>query len=171
MPTRDEVAAFEREFAKRARFLIDESLGIGTAETLRAARWNVKYVDDVALRGHPDEDVFAFAQRKDLILLTHDADFLDDCRFPPHRNPGIVVLPGGSGEEKILLRALGGMLSVVGKYREAWRFSKVVVGSNGDMLVSSQDRSTGAMKKDRYRFTKSGPPLMWADLNQRSRHQ
>ncbi len=167
MPTRAETSAFEREFGKRARFLFVESLGPGTAEALRTAGWNVKYVDDVGLNGRSDEDVLAFAKREDLILLTHDTDFLDDRRFPPHRNPGVVVLPGGSGGEQVLLRALGQMLSVVGMYREIWRFSKVIVETNGELVVVLRDYDSGAMTRERYRFPRVGPPLILQESDSR----
>jgi predicted nuclease of predicted toxin-antitoxin system len=112
LPPDKEMAAFVRDQKAKARFLVDESLGPAVAEVLRGAGWNVKFVADVNLAGHSDEDVLAFAHRDDRILLTHDADFLDDRRFPPHRNPGVVVLPGGSGNERVLIRALGQAVSI-----------------------------------------------------------
>jgi len=54
------------------------------------------YVGEVGVEGKSDEDVFAFGWRDDRINLTHDQDFLNDWRFPFHRNPGVIVLPGGN---------------------------------------------------------------------------
>ena len=105
-PDPEESAAFLKAFRKKARFLVDESLGIGVTQYLRKAGWNVKDVSEVGLSGHSDEDVLAFAERDDRILLTHDEDFLDDRSFPPHRNPGVIILPGGSGDEAALVQAL-----------------------------------------------------------------
>ena len=85
------------EFKKKSRFLIDESLGIDVAKYLRGKGYNAEFVGDVGLAGHSDEDVFAFAWRERRMLWTHDRDFLDDAKFPEHRNPGVVVLPGGDG--------------------------------------------------------------------------
>ena len=113
--TEQEVSTFERENRKKARFLVDESLGIGVAGLLGKAGWKVKYTHDLGLAGRSDEDVFAAAWKEDLILLTHDDDFLDDRRFPPHRNPGIVVIrPGAQGSDKGLLATLGKALELVG---------------------------------------------------------
>jgi predicted nuclease of predicted toxin-antitoxin system len=162
-PDPEESAAFAKAFRKRARFLVDESLGIGVTRYLREAGWNAKDVSDVGLSGHPDEDVFAFAGRDDRVLLTHDEDFLDDRAFPPHRNPGVIVLPGGAGDESALVQALEHMLGLVGTTRELWRGSKVVMAGDGTVTVIDRKHDTGAMTKTRYRFTRSGPALIWED--------
>ena len=75
LPAQREIDAYVRQFKKKARFLVDESLGSEAAKVIRELGWNVKYVDEVALVGHSDEDVFAFAWSDDRILLTHDRDF------------------------------------------------------------------------------------------------
>jgi predicted nuclease of predicted toxin-antitoxin system len=80
------------------RFLVDESMGEGVAKILRHEGYNAKYVSDVGLTGRSDEDVFATAWSEDRVLVTHDPDFLDDRLFPPHRNPGVLLIrPGSSG--------------------------------------------------------------------------
>lgn len=67
-----------RTLEKKTRFLVDENVHAEVVRFLRAHGWNVKSVDDGALRGHCDEDVLAFAHREDRILLTHDRGFLND---------------------------------------------------------------------------------------------
>jgi len=81
LPPQEEIDAFVRRFQKKARFLVDESLGREAAKAIRDLGWNVKYVEDVDLKGRADEDVFAYAWRDNRILVTHDEDFLDDRRF------------------------------------------------------------------------------------------
>lgn len=162
-PSKEEESAFVRSAKKKTRFLVDENLGPGVAELLREAGWNAKYVGEVGLEGHDDSDVFAFAFRESRILLTHDADYLDDRRFPPHRNPGVVVLPGASGEDRELLRALGAMLSVVGPFRDVWSDAKIRISPVGDWTVNSRDPIHGANRVTRYRFPKHGMPLEWHD--------
>jgi len=163
LPSDREVAAFMREHLKKARLLVDESLGPEVAAILRSARWNTRYVADVGLQGHSDEDVFAFAHRDDRILLSHDTDFLDDRRFPPHRNPGVIVLPGGSGDEEALGAGLGRALSVVGHLREVYRGAKVSVSRDGTITVRSRDLNSGAMKNTRYQFARDGSVEEWYD--------
>ena len=73
------------QYKKKARFLIDESVGEAIARILQEQGWNAVFVGDVGLGGHSDENVFAFAWKDNRVLLTHDRDFLNDQRFPPHR--------------------------------------------------------------------------------------
>jgi predicted nuclease of predicted toxin-antitoxin system len=160
---KEELSDILKEITKKASFLVDESLGIAVAQALRMLGWNVRFVDEVGLRGHDDSDVFAFASRENRILLTHDEDFLDDRKFPPHRNPGIVVLPGASGEERELLKALGAMLSIVGKFRGAWLRAKIQISRTGDWVVKRWDSATGSHQIIRYKFPNKGAPLMWDD--------
>jgi hypothetical protein len=152
LPSDEELQKVTRDLSSRARFLIDESLGIGVAELLREANWNVKFVDEVGLRGRSDEDVFAYAYREDRILLAHDVDFLNDRRFPPHRNPGVIVLPGAAGEEVTLAKALGLAISLVGHLRKAYRQVKLYVSPDLTITIRRRDSETGAMNNTRYRF-------------------
>jgi predicted nuclease of predicted toxin-antitoxin system len=69
---------------------------------LREKKLNVKDVYEEGLEGRPDEDVMAFAWDTQRVLLTHDRDFLDDRKFPANRNPGVIVLLGGSGDQNAL---------------------------------------------------------------------
>src|SRR3990172_101090 len=146
-----EVEAFVSQFRKRARFLVDESLGAEVAEVLRDQGWNARYVTELGLEGHSDEDVFARAWADDRIILTHDTDFLDDKRFPPHRNPGVVVLPGAEGDDPSLLTALAGLVSFVAPFREGYRRAKVIVSADAEWTFIRQNPETGAMEKRRFR--------------------
>jgi predicted nuclease of predicted toxin-antitoxin system len=133
------------------------------AELLRAGGWNATYAGDVGLAGHDDIDVFAFAAREGRIILTHDLDFLDNRRFPPHRNPGVVVLPGASGEERELRKALGGMLSVVGIFSKAWVGAKIHIGAADEWTIRWWNKADGKHYVTRYRFPKKGMLQEWVD--------
>jgi predicted nuclease of predicted toxin-antitoxin system len=156
-----EIDAFVRNWRKKARFLVDESLGVEVARLLRDAGWNAKYVGEVRLSGRSDEDVFAFAWSDDRILLTHDADFLDDRAFPPHRNPGVVVLPGAQGETERLLKGLAFVLSVVGRFREGYRGTKVLVNADGSWTIIDRNLGTGVMERTKFRTLPHGPVEIW----------
>ena len=71
-PTGEEASAFEREFRKKTRFLVDENMPDELADALRGRKWNVKTVAEVGLQRRSDEDVVAFAHRDDRVLLTFD---------------------------------------------------------------------------------------------------
>ncbi len=154
-PNDADTAAFIKHNTKKARLLVDESLGVNVTEVLREAGWNVKDSSEVGLTGHSDEDVFAFAYRDDRILLTHDEDFLDDRRFPPHRNPGVIVLAGASGGDLVLLEALFRALSIIGYFREIYRASKSTITPDGILTISHRIYQTGAIERTRYRVTKN----------------
>ena len=117
----DQVSDFNRKFESKARFLVDESVGMATAGLIRDRGWNVRYVDDVGLLGRSDEEVLAFAWKEQRILLTHDCEFRDDSRFPFQRNPGLVVLPGGTDSTVGLADAINGVLALIGPF-----FSKLI---------------------------------------------
>ena len=73
----------------------------------------------------------------------------------------MVVLPGGSGDENVLIRALWWVMHIVGQGPENWRKTKIVVTE--DLEVVIRGRRDGATYTDRYRFTRHGPAQIWQD--------
>ena len=64
-PSKEEMAEFLSEQKKICPyFAVDESLGEEVAKQIRELGWNVKYVDEVGLRGHADEDVMRMLTKK-----------------------------------------------------------------------------------------------------------
>jgi predicted nuclease of predicted toxin-antitoxin system len=120
---------------KKSRFFVDESLGEEAANWLRERGYSATYAGDVGLLGHSDDDIFSYAWRERRMLLTHDRDFLDDKRFPEHRNPGLVVLPGGDGNQEAMGVGMGMALSVFGSSPESWEKSKSVISPTGQMTI------------------------------------
>jgi predicted nuclease of predicted toxin-antitoxin system len=141
-PTDDELRALKEEYRGRARFLVDESIGSTVAEILRSDGYNTKYVGDENLLGRSDEDVFAFAWKDNRIVVTHDPDFLDDRRFPPNRNPGVVLIrPGSSGRENHgLLLCLWKATQIAGHNAAWFRGKKLDFSSQSNLTVFSQER-------------------------------
>jgi predicted nuclease of predicted toxin-antitoxin system len=156
-----EIANSRKIWRKKARFFIDESLGIGTTEFLKELGWNVKDVSEVGLLGHSDEDVMAYAFREKRIVLSHDNDFLKDRRFPFHRNAGVVILPGGDGDERALVFALLDLITLVGPYSDIYRGSKMEISA--DRCFTVRSISEGKIKTSRYKFGGNGPVYEWVD--------
>jgi predicted nuclease of predicted toxin-antitoxin system len=150
--------------ARRTKFVVDENLGLGTAQALRDA-WgaNVEFGPEVGLEGKDDTAVFAYAWRKKRVLLTHDRGFLDDSRFPESRNPGVVILPGGSGEMEPFWDGLQKAMLLVGRDPAEWRGKKITIGANGEVAIKGRIARSGAVEIRRYMFTQSGPALVWED--------
>jgi predicted nuclease of predicted toxin-antitoxin system len=161
--TPEENRDFVNAHRTKTKFLVDESLGHMVTEVLRELGYNTKDVFEVGLKGRSDEDVLAWAFREDRVLLTHDADFLDDRRFPPHRNPGIVVLPGAQGSDRPLISFIARMLPMIGRFRDVWRESKTVYDAAGRVKIISRDVSTGEMKTSLYRTSNNGEAMIWVE--------
>src|SRR6516162_2005349 len=142
------VALFRR--AKRSRFLIDESLGSGTMEFFERHRLNAVDVWQVGLNGRDDRAVFAYAWRHRRILLTHDEGFWNDRRFPEHRNPGLVILPGANGDQTDWINGLWWMMLMMDRGPEYWRKHKVRITRDGEVYRRLRDWKTGAMVTKRY---------------------
>ena len=159
----NDVQEFGRQFKRKARFLIDESAGEGLARALRDVGWNAIFVSEVGLVSHADEEVFALAWREDRVILTHDRDFLDDRRFPYHRNPGIVVLPGASGQGTGMIEAVRDVLSIIGRFRDAYRGEKIEISEDQTWTVKGFDKQLGRHYKNRFRFGKHGVVWHWDD--------
>ena len=153
----EEAGAFAKSLPTVSGFLIDGNLGPGLAPALRRLGYNA--TDVFALKLTSRSDVIAAACREHRILLTQDRDFLDDCRFPPYRNSGIVVLPGNNDDA--LMRALIYALSLVAKGRELSDGVKIVVGENGRLTLTSRNHATGAQERTHYKLRLAGPPLIW----------
>jgi hypothetical protein len=155
--------AFERKFRKKSRFLVDENLGAEAARVLENLGWNTVYTGDVGLNGRDDTDVYSFAWKEDRILLTHDTDFLDDTRFPPNRNAGVIVLPGATGSAAPLEREMARLHVSLAPYREIHRYTKIHVGADGEWAIKSWDKGSGKHTCTRLRFGRRGRIDEWRD--------
>jgi predicted nuclease of predicted toxin-antitoxin system len=149
-----------KAFPRASRFMVDENLGPELAPTLRSLGYNTTDTHTLKLNGRSDEEVFAAAWRERRILLTQDRVFLDDRRFPRHRNPGVVVLPAFN--EGALINALVYALALVRKGRELWEEVKMVVCEDGILTVIGHNHDTGTLETSRYKLRIAGPPLMWS---------
>jgi predicted nuclease of predicted toxin-antitoxin system len=160
-PLPDAPKDVEKGFRGKARILVDESLGSGVAKFLREQGCDAVYAPDVGLTGKSDEDIAAYAWRENRMVWTHDRDFLDDKVLPEHRNPGVVVLPGGDGKQDAMVGGLRTALTVFGHGGQMWKKSKTVVTADGELTVRSRD-SSGRITSSRFRLTKDGVDE-WSD--------
>jgi predicted nuclease of predicted toxin-antitoxin system len=76
------------------RFLVDENMPRPLASHLTVAGYLVEDVRDVKLSGHPDHEVWAYAQAHGQLVITKDKDFSDIRTYPiPHFGIVIVDVP------------------------------------------------------------------------------
>jgi predicted nuclease of predicted toxin-antitoxin system len=159
--TREDSARVNFVFRRKAKFLIDENLEPNATGLLRPLGWNVVGASEIGLRSRDDRELFAYAWKKDRMLLTKDRDYLDDRRFPEHRNPGLIVLPDASFESRSFIRAMRAVVHIIGPYREAYRKSKIDIASDGQISITSRDVDTGRMEKTRYLLHPDGRTFQW----------
>ncbi len=157
----------EGRYGGKARFLVDESAGPALADEIRRRGWNATYIGELGLKGHPDETIFSCAWQEDRVLLTHDQDFLDDRRFPPHRNPGLVILPGASGMTQGLANALDTILAFVGRHRKFYLGAKITITEDGTWTEKGFRKEQGRHYELRFKVGPHGNVLTWEN-NQES---
>ena len=159
LPTDDEMRRIDAQYRGKVRFLADESMGERVAEILRGEGFNVRYVADVGLVGRSDEDVFAEAWRDNRVLITHDPDFLDNNRFPPHRNPGVVLIrPGSSGGDNRGLQVCLIKLIQFAADHAKWFPGKKLDYSSEQMLTIVSQHERKQIWWDR-----NSDPMIWED--------
>jgi predicted nuclease of predicted toxin-antitoxin system len=150
----DQVSDFNRKFESKARFLVDESVGMDAVRLIQDRGWNVCYVDDVGLLGRSEKEILTFAWREQRILLTHNLEFLDDSRFPFRHNPGLVVLPGATGSALGLAVAINGVLALIGPYFKAYRGYKIRITEDGIWKIRRFDTKEGIHREIHVKFGK-----------------
>lgn len=148
---KNEVAQFVAQYKKKSKFLVDENLGIGTCEVLQELGWNAKFVSDVNLVGKSDKDVYQYAFKHGRIILTHDDDFLNHKQFPFYCNPGVIILPGGDGNEAVLERAIADMLTIVGPFGEIHQGAKIIFYPTREFKIIALHED-GYIKISRFKF-------------------
>jgi hypothetical protein len=101
-----ELGAIARELADAPRVYVDANVPAGLVATMRQdLGWDVLFVmEHDELRRASDEEHFRRANDYARTLITLDHDFFDERRFPPDRNPGVVVC--SAPDERGLARLL-----------------------------------------------------------------
>ena len=74
------------------KFLIDEDMPRSTANTLKDNGYEIIDVRDCGLRGKTDREIFEFAIKENLVILTGDLGFGNLLKFPIGSHWGIVIV-------------------------------------------------------------------------------
>lgn len=158
-PTDEDERELNSQYRGKARFLVDESAGIGVARILQGDGYNAKFVADLGLCGRSDEDVFATAWKENRVLVTHDTDFLDNHRFPPHRNAGVLLVrPGSEGHDNVGLVGCLAKAVLLARKNATWFLGrKLDFSSDETLTITSQGT------RSRYLWRAHGMPMLWED--------
>ena len=87
------------------KLLFDENLSPQLVPLVSTVYPSSVHVRDVGLKGHPDEDLWLFAQRSNLVIVSKDTDFRDRSYvqgFPPK----VVWLDVGNAGTKAIVDLL-----------------------------------------------------------------
>lgn len=148
------------------RFLLDNNVDLEVM--LRFLDGEGISADELPTRltNRPDDEVLAEAWRQDRILLTHDPDFLNERLHPPEKNPGVVVMPGGSGNLERHLRTIGLMLKLMKPYRGLWLQTYVHIKDGGVVVIKGVNATSGERIDPWFlTFDDDDKPLMWVSDN------
>lgn len=74
------------------KFLLDENVAQSVGRGLRGVGFTSFHILDIGLVGATDDEVFAFARKKKLTIITHDKDFSNLIHFPLQKHYGVIVL-------------------------------------------------------------------------------
>jgi Domain of unknown function (DUF5615) len=83
--------------AKRTRFVAEENLEPWAL--MRYKNFDIASADQAGVRHLDDRQVFGRAWQLKRVLVTHDADFLNDAIFPLRACSGLLVLPVYGGRQ------------------------------------------------------------------------
>lgn len=95
--------------------LLDQNVPRAIAQWLRTHRphWTIYHTSEVELSGRPDEEIFAWAQRRQAVIVTFDEDFADQRAFPVGSHAGIIRLHVWPTTIEETQQALGRLLAEV----------------------------------------------------------
>ncbi len=91
--TPNDTAASPLTARRSVGLIADENFSLSLVKDLRGHGCSVLTAQEAGLVKKPDGHNWAWARRKERILLTHDHDFVEEWRFPVKEGPGLAYLP------------------------------------------------------------------------------
>jgi len=78
------------------KFLLDESVGVASADRLNELGHDAVHAVQAGLAGASDEAVHEYAVADGRVLVTRDHHFTNPIRFPTRHTPGTIYLRKGN---------------------------------------------------------------------------
>src|SRR5262249_8205640 len=131
------VSEFEKVRGPKPKvpLLFDENMEAEVIAELRAVK---DFRLNVGKRGSADQSVWNEARRLKAILVTADMDFWEDRKFPLAQSPGVIIVSGGSAQEKVEALAFA-----VGAWRIVENWRKVPNWLDGTKLKAHKSGLSG----------------------------
>ena len=73
------------------RILVDEDMPRPTADLLRSLNIDAFGVREIGLKGATDQEIFKYAQKKGMIIISRDKEFSSIAKYPLGTHSGIIV--------------------------------------------------------------------------------
>jgi hypothetical protein len=93
------------------------------------------------------------------VLVTHDADFLDDHRFPHYRCAGLLVLPTFRRQSMVFASLVAASTRAVHKGDDLWLHTKIVASKDFILTVRTWGKDAGGV--ERFSFDVSSKRRRW----------
>jgi predicted nuclease of predicted toxin-antitoxin system len=74
------------------KIVVDEDMPRSTTQLFQSMGFETLDVRDVGLKGRSDDEIFAFAQREQAVIVTGDLGFGNILRYPLGSHAGIIVV-------------------------------------------------------------------------------
>ncbi|MDE2029770.1 MAG: DUF5615 family PIN-like protein [Alphaproteobacteria bacterium] len=91
-------SSFPDSALSKLHFLIDENMRPSALKTLSENGFPLSTVQCFMPKGTPDEEVFAYAVKHDMPIVTRDRGFADFNHYDHTRSRGILILPDTLGD-------------------------------------------------------------------------
>lgn len=153
--TKQDRAWIRRKLEQKAKFLIDENLDHKLVEVLGRFGFKAITVSEAGLEGRSDEDIFSYAWRENLFIVTTDRGFLNNRRFPWHSNPGVLIIPGDPLDSDRVAHALRNLVYCVAPLAKGWKGSKIEFSGGDEFSVYTPEG------KQRYKYTRNDEAYEW----------
>ncbi len=140
-----------RRYAK-TRFLTDANMEPWALYVMRYEHLDVRPCDFAGVRYADDQSVFASAWKLGRLLITHDADFLDDRQFPFARCSGLLLVPTYSSVSMEFANLLAGACRLVSRGGRLWFHTKIVARRDFTVKVRTWDKPVGHITEWNYRI-------------------
>ena len=136
----------------KTRFLMDANMEPWALYVMRYKHLDVRGCDSANLLRSDDQAVFAAAWRLGRLLVTHDADFLDDRLFPFARCSGLLVLPTYGRVSMQFANLLAGACELVSRGARLWFHTKIVARRDFTVKVRTWEKSRGHIAEWNYQI-------------------
>jgi hypothetical protein len=140
-----------RRFPK-TRFFTDANMEPWALYVMRYKHFDVRPSDSAGVRYSDDQSVFASAWKLGRLLITHDADFLDDSLFPFARCSGLLLVPTYSSVSMEFAKLLAGACQLISRGSRLWFHTKIVARRDFTVKVRTWDKPEGHITEWNYRI-------------------